>query len=55
MIRIRGNTADLNLGQNNVSQLVAFDLMKVLQKAGAGAKATIASATRCRCRMSPRR
>ena len=42
VIRIRGNTADLNLGQNNVSQLVAFDLMKVLQKAGAGAKSTCA-------------
>ena len=42
VIRIRGNTADLNLGQNNVSQLVTFDNLKVLQKAGAGAKSTCA-------------
>jgi len=42
VIRIRGNTADLNLGQNNVSQLVTFDYLKVLQKAGAGAKSTCA-------------
>jgi hypothetical protein len=42
VIRIRGNTADLNLGQNNVSQLVAFEHIKVLQKAGAGTKATCA-------------
>jgi len=40
--RIRGNTADLNLGQNNVSQLVTFDNLKVLQKSGAGAKSTCA-------------
>jgi len=42
VIRIRGNTADLNLGQNNVSQLVTFDNLKVLQKSGAGAKSTCA-------------
>jgi hypothetical protein len=42
VIRIRGNTADLNLGQNNVSQLVTFDHLKLLQKAGAGAKSTCA-------------
>ena len=42
VIRIRGNTADLNLGQNNVSQLVTFDNLKVLQKTGAGAKSTCA-------------
>jgi len=42
VIRVRGNTADLNLGQNNVSQLVAFEFLKVLQKAGAGAKSTCA-------------
>ena len=40
VIRVRGNTADLNLGQNNVSQLVAFENLKLLQKAGAGAKST---------------
>jgi hypothetical protein len=42
VIRVRGNTADLNLGQNNVSQLVAFEYLKLLQKAGAGAKSTCA-------------
>jgi len=42
VIRIRGNTADLNLGQNNVSQLVTLENLKVLQKTGAGAKSTCA-------------
>jgi hypothetical protein len=42
VIRVRGGTADLNLGQNNVSQLVNVANMKVVQKAGAGAKATCA-------------
>ena len=42
VLRIRGNTADLNLGQNNVAQLVSFANLKLLQKAGAGAKSTCA-------------
>jgi hypothetical protein len=55
VIRIRGNTADLNLGQNNVSQLVTFDNLKVLQKTGAGANRPAPSATQYGCHMSPTR
>ena len=42
VIRVRGNTVDLNIGQNNVSQLVSVQNVKVVQKTGAGAKSTCA-------------
>jgi hypothetical protein len=40
VVRVRGNSADLNVGQNNLSQFLDIENMKVLQKAGSGAKAT---------------
>ena len=42
VVRAGGGTADLNLGQNNVSRLVNTQGMKVLQKAGTGGKAVCA-------------
>lgn len=42
VLRAGGGTADLNLGQNNVSRLVQMQGLKVLQKAGTGGKAVCA-------------
>lgn len=42
VIRVRGATADVNLGQNNVSQLVNVASLRVLQRAGAGGKSSCA-------------
>src|SRR5262249_41136301 len=42
VVRIRGNTADLNIGQNNVAQFVDLQYVHVLQKAGGGGKSTCA-------------
>lgn len=41
VLRSYGNTADLNLGQNNVGRYLEVQYMKVVQKAGSGALSTL--------------
>ena len=42
VVRVNGARADLNLGQNNVSQFVDVQALRVLQKSGTGGKASCA-------------